>query len=82
MALVRDLHRDPIKRELVCTIRRFTETPGTTLVAEGVERLEELRALLDLGVRCAQGYLFARPARRPEAPDWSALDALRSSRAP
>jgi EAL domain-containing protein (putative c-di-GMP-specific phosphodiesterase class I) len=76
MALVRDLHRHPIKRELINTIRRFTDKTGSTLVAEGVECTEELESLAEVGVRCAQGYLFARPDVQPKAPDWSSLMAV------
>ncbi len=35
---------------------------GITVVAEGIETLEERDALLDLDVDLMQGYLFARPA--------------------
>jgi EAL domain-containing protein (putative c-di-GMP-specific phosphodiesterase class I) len=76
MTLVRDLHHDPIKRELISTIRRFADRTGTILVAEGVECAEELESLLEAGVRCAQGYLFARPMAPPDQPDWSHLEAL------
>jgi EAL domain-containing protein (putative c-di-GMP-specific phosphodiesterase class I) len=73
MALVRDLHRHSIKRELISTIRRFTERTGSTMVAEGVEQLQELRALTEMGVRCAQGFLFSVPSETPQAPDWPNL---------
>lgn len=73
MALVRDMHRHAIKRELITTIRRFTERTCSTLVAEGVERPEELQALAAAGVRCAQGYLLARPAAVPQEPDWNTV---------
>ena len=73
MALVRDLHRHPIKRELISTMRRFSDSTGIILVAEGVETLEELVGLRELGVRCAQGFLFARPGAPPAGPDWSRL---------
>ncbi|HKQ62136.1 MAG TPA: EAL domain-containing protein [Candidatus Polarisedimenticolaceae bacterium] len=76
MSLVRDLHRHALKRELVATILRFSESTGIALVAEGVESREELEALARTGVRCAQGYLFARPSRAPQPPDWDTL-ALR-----
>jgi EAL domain-containing protein (putative c-di-GMP-specific phosphodiesterase class I) len=36
---------------------------GIALIAEGVEREEELRELRRIGVVLAQGYLFARPER-------------------
>ena len=63
MQLVRGLHASSIKRELIDTMQRFSESTGITLVAEGVESSEELAALVEVGVRCAQGYLFARPGR-------------------
>ena len=75
MSLVRDIHRHSIKRELVSTIRRFSDSTGITLVAEGVETLEELKSLVDAGVRCAQGFLFSRPARAPLEPDWDSIPA-------
>lgn len=74
MSLVRNIHAHPIKRELISTIRRFSDNTGITLVAEGVESAEELASLKQVGVRCAQGFLFARPAIEPEHPDWDGLD--------
>lgn len=76
MTLVRDVHLDPFKRELMTTIRRFTDNTGIVLVAEGVESVAELRSLADAGVRCAQGFLFARPASPPGQPNWSWLGKL------
>jgi EAL domain-containing protein (putative c-di-GMP-specific phosphodiesterase class I) len=76
MALVRDMHLDPFKRELMATIRRFTDNTGIVLVAEGVESVAELRSLAEAGVRCAQGFLFAQPAFPPDQPDWSWLNKL------
>jgi len=61
MALIRDIHLHPIKQDLTATIARFSASSGTTLIAEGVEVVEELRCLQKIGVRYAQGYLFARP---------------------
>jgi EAL domain-containing protein (putative c-di-GMP-specific phosphodiesterase class I) len=37
-------------------------------VAEGVESPEEVRALADLGVSLAQGFLLGRPALAPANP--------------
>jgi len=76
MTLVRDVHLDPFKRELMATIRRFTDKTGIVLVAEGVESVPELVSLADAGVRCAQGFLFAHPASPPGQPDWSWLGKL------
>ena len=57
------------------TIRTFADSTGTKLVAEGVETIAELKTLAGTGVRCAQGYLFARPDSPPGVPDWSMLSA-------
>jgi len=73
MNLVRGLHQSPIKRALIDTIRRFSDSTGITLVAEGVESPEEVAALIAVGVRCAQGFLFARPGAPPSHPNWNAL---------
>jgi EAL domain-containing protein (putative c-di-GMP-specific phosphodiesterase class I) len=73
MTLVRGMHLDPFKRELIATIRRFADSTGIVLVAEGVEQIAELESLAEVGVRCAQGYLFARPGSPPGQPDWDWL---------
>lgn len=70
MHLVRGLHASSIKRELIDTMQRFSVSTGIKLVAEGVESSEELAALAGVGVRCAQGYLFARPGAPAPLPDW------------
>jgi EAL domain-containing protein (putative c-di-GMP-specific phosphodiesterase class I) len=75
MQLVRGLHASSIKRELIDTMRRFSESTGITLIAEGVETSDELRALVAVGVRCAHGYLFARPGAPAPFPDWAFLPA-------
>src|SRR5262249_15088468 len=45
MALIRDIHLHPIKQDLTATIARFSSGSGITLIAEGVETIEELRCL-------------------------------------
>jgi EAL domain-containing protein (putative c-di-GMP-specific phosphodiesterase class I) len=79
MSLVRDLHLHPIKRELIATIRRFSESTGIAIIAEGVESEAELESLSDVGVRCAQGFLFAEPDSPPRSPDWESLESSTSS---
>ena len=73
MALIRDIHLHPIKQDLTSTIARFSSSSGTTLIAEGVETVEELRCLQRIGVRFAQGYLFARPGPPLPQPDLTVL---------
>lgn len=59
--LTAEVERDPYKQNLLDVLLRFTRVSGVRLVAEGVETLEQLGALLDLGVQHAQGYLISRP---------------------
>lgn len=56
--LVADLDRMSAKRALLYEIERMASRFGTTLVALGVSRLEELDALLRLRVPLAQGPLI------------------------
>jgi EAL domain-containing protein (putative c-di-GMP-specific phosphodiesterase class I)/GGDEF domain-containing protein len=65
MSLSRDIHRHSYKQHLVKSLIAFTASVDAALIAEGVETWEELETLARLGVRYAQGFLFARPARLP-----------------
>ncbi|MEH6772597.1 MAG: EAL domain-containing protein [Cereibacter changlensis] len=62
MQLIRGIDRDPVRRDIVGHLVRMMEDLGVTLICEGVETLDEYRALRDLGVTLMQGYLLARPA--------------------
>lgn len=78
---VRGIHRDSRNVEVVRAILNLCAAFGTPLVAEGVEETEELAVLRDLGCHFGQGYLFGRPAARPEADFGEAARAvLRSSK--
>jgi EAL domain-containing protein (putative c-di-GMP-specific phosphodiesterase class I) len=61
MSLVRGLDADRAKRIIVAAVARMCEDLEVELVAEGIETVEEYRALADLGVRLMQGYLLAKP---------------------
>jgi EAL domain-containing protein (putative c-di-GMP-specific phosphodiesterase class I) len=61
--LVADLDRLPAKRALLFEIERMAGRFGTTLVANGVRRAEELEALLRLRVPLAQGPLIGVRAK-------------------
>lgn len=44
---------------------RLAQSSGTRLIAEGIEREEDLLVCRDLGIDFAQGYLLARPSAEP-----------------
>jgi EAL domain-containing protein (putative c-di-GMP-specific phosphodiesterase class I) len=62
ISLTRDVDTDPARQLLITSILAFAAEMSTTVVAEGVETIDELNCLRDLGVRMAQGYRFGRPA--------------------
>jgi EAL domain-containing protein (putative c-di-GMP-specific phosphodiesterase class I) len=58
---VRNIDEEPHQRALASALSTFAREIGATIVAEGVERLQEVAVLHELEVPYAQGYHFARP---------------------
>jgi len=75
LAIVRDIHRERRKQIVTRHLVALCRDLGATVVAEGVETLEELQCVRDLGVDYAQGYLLARPSTPPPPHAWPVLDA-------
>lgn len=61
ISLTRDIDRDAVLRALSYSLSSFASAIDATVVAEGVEREEELQALRFLGVTYGQGYYLRRP---------------------
>ncbi len=55
------MHADQARQALVTSIVGFASRIGAQVVAEGIEREEELQVLREAGVGLGQGYLLARP---------------------
>ncbi|GBC86408.1 Putative cyclic-di-GMP phosphodiesterase YlaB [bacterium HR12] len=69
VTLTRGIDTDHARRALAVALISFAEEMRITIVAEGIETDEELRALRELGVRFGQGYHLGRPGPlRAEAP--------------
>jgi diguanylate cyclase (GGDEF)-like protein len=62
IALVRDIDRDRAKNALVSAIIIFARRIDAKLIAEGIETVEELATLIEIGVEYGQGFLLARPS--------------------
>jgi EAL domain-containing protein (putative c-di-GMP-specific phosphodiesterase class I)/GGDEF domain-containing protein len=77
LELVRGVHTDTYRQRLVRSLVGFAANVDAKLVAEGVECWEELEVLVRLGVRYAQGYLFAKPAEYLQALDPEQRSLLR-----
>jgi EAL domain-containing protein (putative c-di-GMP-specific phosphodiesterase class I) len=52
---------EPLKRGLCQTVSDLAHCFGASACAEGVETMEDLRCLVDMGFDSAQGVVFARP---------------------
>jgi len=61
-AIVRGVDRDQTKAAIVDGLNRMTSRVGIPLLAEGIEKREELAALESIGVPYGQGYLFGEPS--------------------
>lgn len=62
--IVQNLHTETIKREVITALASVGRKIKASLIAEGIERPEELRALLGLGIHYGQGFLLGRPSAR------------------
>lgn len=61
MELIRGIDRDRVRRSVVRHTLALLEDLSITALCEGVETLEEMKVLQDLGVNLIQGYAVARP---------------------
>jgi EAL domain-containing protein (putative c-di-GMP-specific phosphodiesterase class I) len=61
MGLVRHAHQKRVNRQVIRAILEMAKGVGATVIAEGIETIEEADALLELGVRYGQGYYYGRP---------------------
>lgn len=58
---VEGLGDESIDRSIVAAVVDLADRIGMSVVAEGVEQLEQSRILSELGVRLHQGFLYQRP---------------------
>jgi EAL domain-containing protein (putative c-di-GMP-specific phosphodiesterase class I)/GGDEF domain-containing protein len=78
---IRDISDHPEQLQMLQALRGIADVFGTTLIAEGIETRDDLRALRDLGIPYGQGWLLGRPAPIPrEAIEAAALDVLHDRR--
>ncbi|MGH9333610.1 MAG: EAL domain-containing protein [Vicinamibacteria bacterium] len=61
LMMVRDIDTSFVKREMLKAIHSLASNVGADVIAEGIERVEELETLLELEIPYGQGFLFARP---------------------
>jgi diguanylate cyclase (GGDEF)-like protein/PAS domain S-box-containing protein len=74
-SFVRDLTIDASDAGVVKAIIDLGRNLNMRVVAEGVEKLDQLTFLKDHGCCEAQGYHFSRPLKAPDFADWTRLNA-------
>jgi EAL domain-containing protein (putative c-di-GMP-specific phosphodiesterase class I) len=82
-SLIEGVHSDSAKSALVEFFVMFARRVGAGVCTEGIETLDELRTLINLGVSYGQGYLLGRPSEpwvqvSPEITRALATGALRT----
>jgi EAL domain-containing protein (putative c-di-GMP-specific phosphodiesterase class I) len=69
-SLVADIGRDANDEAIVAAIVALGRSLGLDVVAEGVERSEQVDRLREMGCHQVQGFLFARPMRPADFEVW------------
>ncbi len=68
ISLINSIDTNFIKQNLVETMVKFADDQGAQVIAEGVERAEELETVKRLGVHLVQGFFLHRPERLAPIP--------------
>ncbi|WP_052296074.1 GGDEF domain-containing protein [Thermodesulfobium narugense] len=63
MFLIRDIDKDNFKKSIVKALVELADNTNIKLIAEGIETLDELKTVIELGIPLAQGFLLSRPAK-------------------
>ena len=68
-ALTAGIQHSDARRGLVKALVACAHELGAKVVAEGVERVDEFRAMAELGIDLGQGFYFGQPTDKPMAVD-------------
>jgi len=60
-AFVSGVDEDPVRQDVLRGLQSLAEKTGARLIGEGLDTLEELSMLQELGIHFGQGWLFGHP---------------------
>lgn len=63
MSLVRDIDKSEEKKALAKSLCQFCSDTNKKVIAVGIQTLDELMVLIDMGVQYGQGFLLGEPMR-------------------
>jgi diguanylate cyclase (GGDEF)-like protein len=69
-SFVTAIHENPASYKIVKSLVALSQDMGLDCIIEGVETTEEMNALLSLGCRTVQGYLFSKPMPFAQTLEW------------
>ena len=61
IGLVKDIDKNHMQKSIVRALISFAQTNNIKIIAEGIERKEELTVLIGLGIEYGQGFLLGKP---------------------
>ncbi|MBR7888880.1 EAL domain-containing protein [Marinomonas sp. A79] len=67
---IASLKDDHFSRQILTSVTKLAKELGMELIAEGVERQDQLEAVQMLGVDRVQGYFFSRPLPKEQVVAW------------
>ena len=76
MSVVRNIQLSTNKQMLVSHAVEYARSNNMSIIAEGVETYDELKALIGLGVDYVQGYCLAKPSAEPAVLDEEAVHII------
>ena len=62
-SMIQFIDKHSEQQQLVTLLMKYAEQVGTKIIAEGIERIEELHYLQQIGIHYAQGYVLGKPAK-------------------
>ncbi|MBU3154599.1 EAL domain-containing protein [Clostridium estertheticum] len=62
MSLITNVTRDNFKKAIIKSFVDFANSTNTKIIAEGIEDVNDLYTLIEIGVHYGQGFLINRPA--------------------
>ncbi|WP_394182790.1 EAL domain-containing protein [Marinomonas posidonica] len=76
---IASLKEDQFTRQVLTSVTKLAKELNMEVVAEGVEREDQLEAVRELGVERVQGYYFCRPLPIDQVIEWLMDDQARKS---